>query len=158
MTARIRLDSSAAPTDFPADLVDPEAEDWWTSWWRRAEEADARHCRKHKPDPHIERLWKILADDDIGLDATWRLLNARDAAAQSTIEALMLGLRHGPKGLQEPATQQRLAELTDKQVFAVAGRLRRLHPNIATPWDAAQTRQLFQSWGRDHGRDRPRKP
>src|SRR5215470_11144214 len=58
-------------------------------------------------------------------------------APQTTVEALMLGLRErGAKALSEPVVQRRLSELSDDQVIEVGNRLQRTE--IARAWTAAE--------------------
>ena len=67
-------------------------------------------------------------------------------APQTTVEALMLGLRErGAKALSESVVQRRLSELSDNQVIEVGHRLQRLRPEIARAWTAAEVEILFEA-------------
>ena len=67
-------------------------------------------------------------------------------APQTTVEALMLGLRErGAKALSESVVQMRLSELSDDQVIEVGNRLQRLKPEIARAWTAAEVETLLQA-------------
>jgi hypothetical protein len=69
-------------------------------------------------------------------------------AAESTVEALMLGLRQrGLKALTEPPVKRRLSELSDEQLIEVGNRLQRLKPEIARPWLPKEIKSLFQVRG-----------
>jgi hypothetical protein len=68
------------------------------------------------------------------------------ATPQSTVEALMLGLRErGVQALKVPAVKQRLSELSDDQIIEVGNRLQRLKPEIARAWTADEVKQLLRS-------------
>ena len=56
----------------------------------------------------------------------------RDGAAQSTVEAVMYELReYGIKQLRKTNTQRRLAEVSDRQLREVIGRLEKLQPKYS---------------------------
>jgi hypothetical protein len=63
--------------------------------------------------------------------------NARSRrAAHSTVDALLFSLRSGVGALGKPDTLRRLLELSDAQLRAVAVRLQKFQPHIATAWTA----------------------
>jgi hypothetical protein len=71
----------------------------------------------------------------------------RQGAADSTVEALMLGLRErGTAALGEGPVQQRLAQLDEEQVIRVGDRLQTLRPHIAKAWAPAEVQQLLETW------------
>ena len=84
--------------------------------------------RKPKVSEEIRRFWRLL---DMSLDAHWHEINTlRGRAADSTVEALMLGLRRGPQALSQPGT----AQLSEQQLVEVITRLQKFKPEIAPAW------------------------
>jgi hypothetical protein len=110
-------------------------------------EADEKQRRK-LPDPRLERLRRLMADD-VTLERAWHEINhPTDRAAASTIEALMFALRErGTAALAEGPVRERLAQLDRAQVLQVGDRLQRLQPHIVNAWTPAEVRQLFTTWG-----------
>jgi hypothetical protein len=125
---------------FPA-----EEKSWWATFRAACRKADARQ-RQSPEDPAILRARRLLADDGISLERAWHELNSTPGrAANSTVEALMLGLRErGVGALREPHVRRRLAELDDAQALKVAERLQKLKPKIARAWQADQIEALMQ--------------
>jgi hypothetical protein len=88
-------------------------------------------ARRKRVNPEIVRFWRLL-DDKVSLERVWYELNTRrGAAARSTVEALMFSLRRGPDALADPNTLDRLAELNDEQLIAVATRVQKFHAAAA---------------------------
>lgn len=68
-------------------------------------------------------------------------------AAESTVEALMLGLRErGIGAVQEPKVRSRLAQLSEDQLIEVGDRLQRLKPEIARAWSPDDVAALASAW------------
>jgi hypothetical protein len=110
--------------------------------------ADAKGRRK-PVDQHIERL-RRLTEPDVTLERAWSETNhpwrIEGRAAESVVEALMMGLRErGVAALAEPDVRRRLRELDENQVFEVGDRLQRLKPEIARPWTIDEVKQLLRS-------------
>ena len=104
--------------------------------------------RRQRVNPAIERARRLL-ESGTTLERVWQETNhpwrAEGRAAESTVEALMLGLRErGTAALREPKVRRRLSELSDEQVIEVGTRLRKLKPEIARPWTAEQVAILMQ--------------
>jgi hypothetical protein len=110
--------------------------------------ADER-ARSKSRDPHIEWL-RSLMDDNVSLERAYAGIHVRHfagRAAESTVEALMLGLRErGTAALQEPKVRGRLAQLSEEQLRAVAKRLCKLKPEIAPPWSSLEIEHLLMAW------------
>jgi hypothetical protein len=71
------------------------------------------------------------------------------AAAQGTVEALMLSLRwRGTKALDESDTQRRISELSEEQLHEVGGRLQR--PKSVKAWPAEDIERLVVAWLAHH--------
>jgi cytochrome c553 len=67
-------------------------------------------------------------------------------APQTTVEALMLGLRErGTKAPEESAVKRRLSQLSDQQMIEVGNRVQQLKPEIARAWSATEVEILFQT-------------
>ena len=65
-------------------------------------------------------------------------------AAPTTVEAVMWTLRERRlAALKEPETRQRLAQLNEQQLVAIADRLQRVRPHIAPPWSDPEIDQLL---------------
>lgn len=78
-------------------------------------------------------------DRKLSLDRLWHELNtARDRAAASTVEALMLILRAGTGALSRPNVLRRLGELDDQQLRDVMVRLQK----IVLAWTPEQVKVL----------------
>ena len=110
--------------------------------------ADEKQRRK-PPDPRIERLRELM-NDDVSLDRAYAEINrahVRGRAAESTLEALMFGLRErGITALEEPKIRARLAKLSETQLIQVGDRLQRLKPKIARAWSADEVAALVSAW------------
>jgi hypothetical protein len=118
---------------------------------RTCREAD----RKARPRDHhhLERLRRLLADNDISLERTWHELNQRTEAAASAVEALVYGLREGHDALLKNSNRlQRLAQLSAAQFKPVCGRVQNFKPEIATPWLSDEVAALIAKWRELHGR------
>jgi hypothetical protein len=106
--------------------------------------ADER-ARSKSRDPHIEWL-RSLMDDNVSLERAYAGVHARHfagRAAESTVEALMLGLRErGTSALAEPATRQRLRQLNAGQIDELGDRLQRLS---SRPWSPEDIQQLIRT-------------
>jgi hypothetical protein len=114
-----------------ADLL-PRAEDDDDSTFAAAcEAADAKQASK-SPDPHLDKLRQLMADE-VTLDRAYSKIHRehfRGRAAARTVEALMLSLRErGTAALAEPQTRRRLATLSSAQVREVLARLIALRPS-----------------------------
>ena len=97
--------------------------------------------RKPKVSEEIRKFWRLL---DMSLDAHWHEINTlRGRAADSTVEALMLGLRRGPQALSQPGTLNRLAQLSEQQLVEVITRLQKFKPEIAPAWTREQLEILI---------------
>jgi hypothetical protein len=110
--------------------------------------------RKARPrDHHLDRLHRLLADDDISLERTWHELNQRTEAAASTVEALVYGLREGHEALLKNSNRlQRLAQLSEAQLKAICRRVQNFKPEIATPWSSDEVTALIARWRELHER------
>ena len=109
--------------------------DYDTGAFEREVERIATANKKRKGDPKLQRLRRLL-ENNVSIERAWHELNTiRSRAAASTVEALMLDLRErGAAALAEPKVIERLAQLDDRQVTEVTGRLQRLKPEIAHAW------------------------
>jgi len=87
----------------------------------------------------------------------WEAPSWKEAAApQSTVEALMMGLRErGIAALTEPKVRRRLSECDEQQVAEVGNRLQKLKPGILRlgkgklhrGWTPEEVEILLQTWG-----------
>src|SRR5262249_27410770 len=67
--------------------------------------------------------------------------------AESTVEALVLGLRErGTAALAEGPVRQRLVQLDEEQVVKVGDRLQALRPHIAKAWAPEEVQRLLEAW------------
>ena len=82
-----------------------------------------------------------------------RLIAERsDRAAESTLEALVFGLREGIAALAtHPDRQRRLSELNRRQVSEVCERIQKFMPHIAPAWAPDEVQALVAIWGKIHG-------
>jgi hypothetical protein len=130
---------------------------WAAPGWREA----ALEYHKHRGSrasivpyapEHLARLRRLL-DDNVSLDRAWHELNRREsAAAASTIEALMFGLRDGLVALSKSPDQlRRLSELNAEQMRAVCERLQNFQPHIAPAWRPNEVKALIAIWSKRHG-------
>jgi hypothetical protein len=99
---------------------------------------------------------RALMDDDVSLERAYSEIHQHHfegRAAQSTVEALMLGLRErGVAALKEPPVQQRLDALSEPQLHEVCARLQHLDSKSARPWTADEVVRLVELWAACHGR------
>jgi hypothetical protein len=80
-----------------------------------------------------------------------RVARAREGAAASTVEALMLGLRDGIDVLPaNPERLRQLSELSETQLHEVCARLQNFKPTIARPWTADEVAALVKIWAKSH--------
>src|SRR5262249_28667745 len=93
---------------------------------------------------------RALLDDSVSLERAYAEIHARHfagRAAESTVEALMLGLRErGTAALQELKVRGRLVQLSEGQLREVAGRLGNRKPKIARPWSSVEIEHLLMAW------------
>jgi hypothetical protein len=111
------------------------------SFCRTCRKADARHRR----DPNAERQRRLLADD-ISLQRAYAEISSshiKGRAANSTVEALLYGLRSGVSALKEPDVRRRLSQLSDDQLVEVGAKLRRRGPEIGGAWTANEIETLM---------------
>jgi len=116
-------------TDLNRDQGESMVEISTTDTSERAPTELTRPTRQ--PDPHIEKLRRLMAAD-VSLERAWAELNKQTpaSAAKSTVEALMFSLRErGTAALAEPECRRRLAALSIAQVREVLARLMTLRPN-----------------------------
>lgn len=74
-----------------------------------------------------------------------------DRAADSTVEALVFGLREGVAALAtHPDRQRRLSELSRRQLSEVCERIQKFMPHIAPAWTPDEVQALVNIWGRIH--------
>jgi hypothetical protein len=119
--------------------------------WARAaveyheQRAGRRAIVELNADDHIRRR-RLLADEVSFPRAYGEITTGHTSgrAADFTVEALMIGLRRGERALDEPETRRRLAELSDEQAVEVGSRLRKLKPEIASPWRIDEVSILVQ--------------
>jgi hypothetical protein len=142
--------------DIPrAEKKKPPADDEYdglsSTFAKLCREADEKQRRK-LPDPRLERLRRLMADD-ISLERAWHEINhPTERAAASTVEALMLALRErGAAALAEGPVRQGLAQLDEERVVRVGDRLQALRPQIAKAWAPAEVQQLLETWGELRG-------
>jgi hypothetical protein len=79
-----------------------------------------------------------------------RLIAQRsDGAAESTVEALIFGLREGIASLAtHPERQRRLSDLSRKQLSELCDRIQKFMPHIAPAWTPDEVQALVNIWGR----------
>jgi uncharacterized membrane protein YccC len=81
-----------------------------------------------------------------------RLIAERSDRAESTLEALVYGLREGLAAMAtHPDRQRRLSELTSKQLSQVCERIQKFKPHIAKAWTPNEVQALVAIWGKNHG-------
>jgi hypothetical protein len=69
------------------------------------------------------------------------------ATPETTIEALMFGMREGIEALPtNPDTLWRLSKLSEEQLCAVCERLQNFNPNIAPAWSPQEVQALVDIW------------
>src|SRR6516164_3052884 len=114
--------------DLPrAEKKEPPADDQYdglsSTFAKLCREADEKQRRK-LPDPRLERLRRLMADD-VTLERAWHEINhPTDRAAASTVEALMLALRErGTAAQTEPNVERRLGASSESQLHEVCARL-----------------------------------
>jgi hypothetical protein len=110
-------------------------------------------ARKHRKDPDVERLQRLLAD--VSLERAYAEIHSRwlsKRAADSTLEALMFSLRAGVGALSHPDALRRLSELNDTQFRDVAVRLQKFKPAIAPAWVPEEVRVLIAARRKCHAR------
>jgi hypothetical protein len=106
------------------------------------EQADSEKSVVSEPE-RLRRLRRLMADNASLERAYYELVENRPTP-QTTVEALILGLRErGAAALNEPAVRQRLFALDDQQLREVCGRLQRSKPEIARPWSADEVEALI---------------
>ena len=153
---------SAAPRKAryaPSDTAVPDwasvaADAWEALSWKAAarEYHEARGHAGGKPSQPPDPQLLALLDPKVSLEQAQRsLLERRDGAAASTIEALMFGLRDGIEALPaNPDKLRRLSELSADQLREVCARLQNFKPTIARPWTADEVAALVRIWGKSH--------
>jgi hypothetical protein len=131
------------------------------NWNKLCRDADARKARGElpryieayrwqKPPEHIPHNWHEMSIE--ALMAHFDRARRRHGAPQTTVEALMLGLRErGTKALVEPKVARRVSELSEQQLHEVCGRLQRLKPHIARAWIPDEIAALVDAWNACHG-------
>jgi hypothetical protein len=129
--------------DLPrAEKKKPPADDEYdgqsSTFAKLCREADEKQRRK-LPDPRLERLRRLMADD-----------HPPDRAAASTVEALMFSLRDGIHALTAPATLERLSKLDERQLSEVAERVQNFRQAIASAWTPNEVKALVMIWGESH--------
>jgi hypothetical protein len=143
--------------EFSDDIVnDAEADDPFAApGWREAaveyhkERGNRVSIVSHSPE-RLAGLRKLM-DDDVSLDRAAHKLHGRGrGAAASTIEALMHSLRRGAQELGKPATQRRLAALTESQLEVVCDRVQNFKPKIAPAWSSVDVNLLVSEWNKCH--------
>jgi hypothetical protein len=125
-------------------------DEWEREGWTRAAQ-NYREQRGSRPflveytPQELARL-RALLDNSVSLERAYAEINARHfagRAAESTVEALMLGLRErGTSALAEPATRQRLRQLNAGQIDELGDRLQRLS---SRPWSPEDIQQLIRT-------------
>jgi hypothetical protein len=103
---------------------------------------------QRNPPDHVPHDW-----EEMTFDEPWRLFNRECPTPQTTIEALMFGLRDGLAALaNNPDRLRRLSELSAEQLKAVCRRLQNFNQEIATPWSSDQVTALIAKWRGLHAR------
>jgi hypothetical protein len=130
----------------------PAADAWWRSEsWTKAAEDYHTKCGKRRTIVEIEpeklRRLRALLDDDVSLQRAYGEISPshiKGRAADSTVEALLYGLRSGVSALKEPDVRRRLSQLSDDQLVEVGAKLRRRGPEIGGAWTANEIQTLMQ--------------
>jgi hypothetical protein len=129
---------------------------------RRAAAALAaeRKAGRQQESAEILRARRLLASD-LSFEGVWHELNnQRDRAAASTVEALAYQTRAGVSALCESSAQRRLAQLDERQMRELCGRLTKErwglskngeHPPRVPPWKPDEIQSLVQLWSNLHG-------
>jgi hypothetical protein len=139
----LAAETDTAPTVFPPENFEMADEYDGSTFGAACRKADAK-ARTQPVSIEIKRTRQLL-EDDTSLERAYSAINRRKGrVANSTIEALVFSLRDGVKVLEERDVRRRLSELTDDQFIEVGGRLRRLKPEIAVAWTAADVGALLQ--------------
>jgi hypothetical protein len=139
----------------PAD--DEEPDPWAADMpgWRRAaaEYHKSRDDRRAvvETDPQRLGVLRQLMPKRVPIERAWHVLNRKEAAPTSTLEALMYSLRQGTAVLTNPDNQRRLSELSEEQLREVCERLQNFKPEIATAWTSAEVQGLIAVWRKIHG-------
>jgi len=136
------------------DVVPELIAAWAAPTWREAtlqyhKARDGRVSIVPYAPEEIARLRRLM-DDDISLDRAWHELHGRQsAAAASTVEALVFGLRDGLVALSKnPDRLRRLSELNAEQLCAVCERLQNFQPHIAPAWTPNEVKELIVIWSK----------
>jgi len=150
----IPLGAELVPELIAADTV--LADDAWAApGWREAAEYHKHRGNRASIAPYApeEIVWlRRLMDDNVSLDSAWHELHGRrSAAAASTVEALVFGLREGLVALSKNLDRlRRLSELNAEQPRGVCERLQNFQPHIATAWTPKEVEALAVIWSKRH--------
>jgi hypothetical protein len=129
--------------------ADDEYDGLSSTFAKLCREADEKQ-RCKLPDPRLERLRRLMADE-VTLERAWHEVNhPTDRAAASTIEVLMFSLRDSIHALTTPATLERLSQLDERQLSEVAERVQNFRQAIASAWTPDEVKALVRIWGESH--------
>jgi hypothetical protein len=127
--------------------LEPPSDPGWAKAARKYHASRGRRVLEVEHDwAEVSHLRHLLSDS-VSFERAYRDITARHIrgrAANSTIEALVFGLRRGLAALDDPANRRRLALLDDAQAIEVGRRLRKLKPEIAPPWTADEVLIFMQ--------------
>jgi hypothetical protein len=110
--------------------------------------------------PEILRARRLLEQGGSLEQAWFEVNNQRDCAAASAVEALALQTRAGVAVLRESSAQRRLAQLDERQMRELCGRLTKErwglskngeHPPRVPPWKPDEIESLVALWSNLHG-------
>jgi hypothetical protein len=114
--------------------------------FERACRAADRRAAARPQDPRLDRLRRLLADEDVSLKrAPHEIMRARPAP-EALVEALMHSLRRGIDKLAQSDTQRRLSAVAEDQLEAVCLRVQTFQSKIAEPWSADDVDLLISAW------------
>jgi hypothetical protein len=118
--------------------------------FERACRAADRRAAARPQDPRLDRLRRLLEDEDVSLERAQHEIMRPRPAPEALVEALMYSLRRGIDKLAQPDTLRRLSALDADQLEAVCLRVQAFQPEIAPAWYAEDADLLISAWREFH--------
>jgi hypothetical protein len=149
----IKLGFAPAYDLVPVTYWQQVTADAWNAkrWKDAATDYRASRGKRRTSDEKIEpkklRRLRALLADDVSLQRAYAEISSshiKGRAADSTVEALLYGLRSGVSALKEPDVRRRLSQLSDDQLVEVGDKLCRRAPEIGGAWTANEIQTLMQ--------------
>jgi hypothetical protein len=119
--------------------------------FERACRAADRRTAARPQDPRLDRLRRLLEDEDVSLERAGHEIMRARRAPEVLVEALTYSLRRGIDNLAQPNIQRRLSAVAEDQLEAVCVRVQTFQPKIAEPWSADDVDLLISAWRKFRG-------